>query len=88
MPARRVLKLKRGVTRQEHKSILEFLEETLNRSVEPLDVEADAIIRAYFKRHPDAAYHITKLAMNLSAPLPVDEPKRRGWFSALRARHG
>mgnify|MGYP006870044580 CR=1 FL=1 len=88
MPARRGLKLKRGVTRQEHESILTFLEATLHRAVEPLDVEADAIIRAYFKRHPDAAYHVTKLAMALSAPLQVDAPKRRGWFSALRARHG
>ncbi len=32
----------------------------------PIDIEADAIIRALFARNPDAAYRITKLAMALS----------------------
>lgn len=32
----------------------------------PLDVEADAIIRAYFVRNPDAAYRVTMLAMELA----------------------
>ena len=57
---------------------------------EPLDVEADAIIRAYFKRNPDAAYRVTKMAMTLAqTPLVEEErgaPKRRRWLPMLRPR--
>ncbi len=57
---------------------------------EPLDVEADAIIRAYFKRNPDAAYRVTKMAMTLAqTPLVEKErgaPKRRRWLPMLRPR--
>jgi hypothetical protein len=51
------------VTRDQHLAILEFLDGTLSADPAPLDVEADAIIRAYFKRHPDAAYRLTMRAM-------------------------
>lgn len=48
----------------EHKNILAFLDTMLREAAgEELDLEADAIIRAYFKRHPEAAYRITKRAM-------------------------
>lgn len=78
------------MTLQEHKTILAFLDHALGDPQEPLDVEADAIIRAYFKRNPDAAYRVTKLAMSLTeAPLPEEEPslpKRRWWLPMLRTR--
>jgi hypothetical protein len=77
------------VTLQEHKTILAFLDHVLGGPQEPLDVEADAIIRAYFKRNPDAAYRVTKLAMNLAqVPLPEEasQPKRRRWLPLLRTR--
>jgi hypothetical protein len=55
------------VTREEHKSIIHFIEAAVSgdNSVpqSPLDVEADAIIRALFVRNRDAAYRITMLAM-------------------------
>lgn len=77
------------MTLQEHKTILAFLDHVLGSPQEPLDVEADAIIRAYFKRHPDAAYRITKFAMSLAqAPLAEEPraPKRRRWLPVLRPR--
>ncbi len=77
------------MTLQEHKTILAFLDHALGGPQEPLDVEADAIIRAYFKRNPDAAYRVTKLAMSL-LQLPLLEepraPKRRRWLHVLRDR--
>jgi hypothetical protein len=81
------------VTLQEHKTILAFLDNVLGGSHEPLDLEADAIIRAYFKRNPDAAYRITRLAMSLARVTILEEPrvetrvpKRRRWLPALRHR--
>ncbi len=75
------------MTLQEHKTILAFLDHVLGGAQEPLDVEADAIIRAYFKRNPDAAYRMTKLAMSLAqTPLLTEEPKRRRWLPALKLR--
>ncbi len=73
-------------------SILAFLGRLMGSTQESVDVEADAIIRAFFKRNPDAAYHVTKLAMALSAQteqLPVVQqspPKPRNWFTALLER--
>ncbi len=52
-------------------------------------MEADAIIRAYFKRNPDAAYRITKLAMSLAQTPVLEEPRmprRRRWLPALKLR--
>jgi hypothetical protein len=74
------------VTRQEHKNILAFLDQMLNAPQGPLDIEADAIIRAYFKRNPDAAYRLTMMAMNVVRPAEMEvhsEPKRRGLLPLL-----
>jgi hypothetical protein len=75
------------VTRDEHKSIIEFIERTVNGVQPPMDIEADAIIRALFKRNPDAAYRITMLAMSLSGPppsaRPADMPRHKGWLGGL-----
>jgi hypothetical protein len=54
----------------------------------PMDIEADAIIRAMFVRKPDAAYRMTMLAMSLSetaaAPVPLTEVVRqKGWLAGL-----
>ena len=55
------------MTRDEHRDIIAFIAETVRQDdateQAPLDVEADAIIRALFVRNPDAAYWVTKLAM-------------------------
>lgn len=60
-----------------------------------MDVEADAIIRALFKRNPDAAYRVTMLAMSLAgaqaqgehAPVEYDPaPRGRGWLAGLFER--
>ena len=48
----------------EHQTILAFLDKMLRDAAEePFDLEADAIIRAYFKRNPESAYRITIMAM-------------------------
>lgn len=80
-----------AVTHEEHMSILAFLGRLMSGGQENIDVEADAIIRAFFKRNPDAAYHVTKLAMALAAQpaqLAVEPPppKPRNWFTALLER--
>lgn len=75
-------------------SILGFLDRLMSGAreagaPESVDVEADAIIRAFFKRNPDAAYHLTKLAMALAAqkaPLTPEPSKSRNWFAALLER--
>jgi hypothetical protein len=75
------------VTRDEHKAIIEFIERTVNGVQPPMDIEADAIIRALFKRNPDAAYRITMLAMSLNGPppsaRPADMPRHKGWLGGL-----
>jgi hypothetical protein len=75
------------VTRDEHKAIIEFIERTVNGAQPPMDVEADAIIRALFKRNPDAAYRITMLAMSLTGrppnAHPADLPRQKGWLGGL-----
>ncbi|MDE1883209.1 MAG: hypothetical protein KGL20_04905 [Rhodospirillales bacterium] len=74
------------MTRQEHQNILAFLDSALNGAHAPLDLEADAIIRAYLKRNPDAAYRLTMLAMELASPRGVESytpPKRRRWLPVL-----
>lgn len=86
-----VLSLKRAVTYDEHMSILAFLSGLMGSPQEPVDVEADAIIRAFFKRNPDAAYYVTKLAMTLAAQpepveLPPPPPRHRNWLSCLLER--
>jgi len=77
------------VTRDQHIAILAFLDSTLSGDLAPLDVEADAIIRAYLKRHPDAAYYLTMRAMAAAVPaLPAKSMARaqRPWLSGLFER--
>jgi hypothetical protein len=83
------------VTREEQKSITGFIEQTVrpNSSVHetPLDVEADAIIRALFVRNPEAAYRMTMLAMaqaeeltGIKDELAAERNSFRGnWLSRL-----
>lgn len=76
---------------QEHKAILTFLDNMLRDAAEePLDLEADAIIRAYFKRNPEAAYRLTKRAMSMMSPvianLPDESAQRRRWLPIFRNR--
>lgn len=79
--------LEYAVTLQEHKAILAFLDRVASTPQDPLDIEADAIIRAYFKRYPDTAYRLTKLAMAAlgasSIEAEADLPRRRGWLARL-----
>ncbi len=53
----------------EHRQIIEFIEEAVHpadkATLTPVDVEADAIIRALFVRNPEAAYRVTMMAMQL-----------------------
>ncbi len=83
------------MTLDEQKSITEFVTRSVTVS-QPLDVEADAIIRALFVRNPDAAYRITMLAMAQEARLngqaghvcaPPDQAKAaRGWLETVLKR--
>ena len=92
MPFRTILPLKVTIVDlQEHKAILAFLDHMLRESAdEPLDLEADAIIRAYFKRNPETAYRITKLAMSMMqvsvAEITVTTSRRRRWLPLFRER--
>jgi hypothetical protein len=78
------------VTREQHIAILGFLDSTLSGDLEPLDVEADAIIRAYLKRHPDAAYYLTMRAMRTAAVPEAAEvvaaPPQKPWFLGIFER--
>ena len=74
------------VTRDEHKAILAFIDCAMGGDQSPMDLEADAIIRAVFKRNPDAAYRMTMLAMSSTASKvvqPLDLPRHKGWLAAL-----
>lgn len=53
------------MTRDEHRNIIAFIEEAVrpHAAAAPIDVEADAIIRALFVRNSEAAYRVTALAM-------------------------
>jgi hypothetical protein len=79
------------VTREEHTAIIEFIGRAVDGEQPPMDVEADAIIRALFKRNPDAAYRVTMMAMALAAPAscmkPAQRPRGKKWFAALFGRH-
>jgi hypothetical protein len=77
------------VTRDQHLAILEFLDGTLSADPAPLDVEADAIIRAYFKRHPDAAYRLTMRAMaeRPAAARVAETPHETAHEAAHQATH-
>jgi len=83
------------VTRDEQKQITEFVERAVRgaegASPPPMDIEADAIIRALFVRNPAAAYRITMLALGQARELEVQrtemsEAKRQqhlGWLARL-----
>ncbi len=81
------------MTRDEHQDIIAFIDEAVrqDKSVEPLDVEADAIIRALFVRNPEAAYRVTKLAMAQRGELETlrseladaNEDAGKNWLSRL-----
>ncbi len=81
------------MTRDEHREIIAFIDEAVrpDRAAAPLDVEADAIIRALFVRNPEAAYRITRLAMGQRDALArlqtelaeVKASTGRTWFSRL-----
>ncbi len=78
------------MTRDEQKAITAFIDNAV-RCDQPLDVEADAIIRALFVRQPDAAYRITLLAMQLARAACVEAPSAsalapaasRGWLGGI-----
>jgi hypothetical protein len=63
------------MNRDEQKQILEFIERTVTNHASsplpPLDIEADAIIRAQFVRRAEAAYRMTMLAMEQAAQLAI-----------------
>jgi hypothetical protein len=68
-------------------AILAFFERTLGRAQPPMDIEADAIIRALFVRNPDAAYRVTMAAMALQVvETPPERPRHKRWLSALFER--
>jgi hypothetical protein len=75
------------VTREQQKSITEFVARTVSADHPPMDIEADAIIRALFARNPDAAYRITMLAMALTdaqvAQAKIARANGKGLLSAL-----
>lgn len=76
-----------AVDLQEHKSILAFLDKALHEAAaDPFDLEADAIIRAYFKRNPESAYRITKLAMKTALLTTIEPPapRRRRWLLSFK----
>jgi hypothetical protein len=55
------------MNRDEQKQIIDLIDRAVKRvqdgTNEPMDVEADAIIRALFVRNPEAAYRVTMLAL-------------------------
>ncbi len=63
------------MNRDEQRQILEFIDRTVTNHASsplpPLDVEADAIIRAQFVRRAEAAYRMTMLAMEQAAQLAI-----------------
>jgi hypothetical protein len=78
------------VTREEQKTIIEFVCRAVNGANEtappPMDIEADAIIRALFVRNPEAAYRVTMLAINMASELETlrqrsAAPARFHWLS-------
>jgi hypothetical protein len=83
------------MTRDEQKQILALIDRAVGENscvpARPMDVEADAIIRALFVRNPEAAYRVTMLAITqereiealLAAPLAVEQPTAPKLFSRL-----
>jgi len=61
-------------------AIKAFIERAVAGGQPDVDVEADAIIRALFKRNPEAAYRVTRLAMSLAAAGTPAKKQPRRWF--------
>ncbi len=72
------------MTRDEHLAILAFLDRLLAAAETDPDVEAETIVRAYFKRPPEIAYHLTRFAMGGRFALPP--APHQGWLRGLLAR--
>ncbi len=87
------------MNRDEQKQILAFIDRAIGGTPGlppcPMDIEADAIIRALFVRNPEAAYRVTMLAMAqaleveaLQAALAApDRPVARGFLARLFSRN-
>jgi len=81
------------LTRAEQKSITQLIERAINgvdgTKLQPMDIEADAIIRALFVRNPEAAYRVTMLAVGLAGELEAqglqkaEAPARKTWLCRL-----
>jgi len=83
------------LTRDEQKMITAFLHRAVHgapgESLPPLDIEADAIIRALFVRNPEAAYRVTMLAISQARELDARAAElaetharlSEGWFWRL-----
>ncbi|MDE8348213.1 MAG: hypothetical protein POG74_01835 [Acidocella sp.] len=82
------------MNRDEHKQIINFIEIAVAGSgvdSGPVDIEADAIIRALFVRNPDAAYRVTMLAINQARelawmrtqPACMTAPARKGLIARM-----
>jgi len=78
------------LTREEQKSITQLISNALHGAddaLQPMDIEADAIIRALFVRNPEAAYRVTMLAVGLARELEAqriqkeETPARKHWLS-------
>ncbi len=71
----RIVVLVGKMNRDEQKQILEFIDRTVSSHASsplpPLDIEADAIIRAQFVRRAEAAYRMTMLAMEQAEQLAI-----------------
>jgi hypothetical protein len=74
------------MTREEHLTILAFLDRVMTAPEPAPDVEAETIIRAYFKRHPEAAYRLTRFAMTQTGPAPLPHKAERSWLGGLFMR--
>jgi hypothetical protein len=84
------------VTREEHRNIIAFIDEAVRQDLAspPVDIEADAIIRALFVRNPEAAYRVTRLAMEQREALAqlktelaeAKSGRGRNWYARLFTR--
>jgi hypothetical protein len=87
------------LTRDEQKTITEFVDRAVHgapgAALPPLDIEADAIIRALFVRNPEAAYRVTMLAIGQARELEARGAElaetrarmRESWFRRLFRRN-
>jgi hypothetical protein len=76
------------VTREQQKSITQFISRAVagaeGIASPPMDIEADAIIRALFVRNPEAAYRVTMLAIDMARELEAQRSEaaaRKPWLS-------